>query len=287
VVSGSMLPVTIQTGMIDSPLRALAQRRLESLDTVDRVAYPEESLQDKIEERIIGPSIIEALRSGGDGPGWLLEVKKASPSKGHLSSLSAIELCHSFVGAGADALSVLVDSANFGGHPSDLEEGCRAYPNVPFLFKDFVATEYQVRLARALGASSVLLMTQLLERSHLEDLYRLATELKLTPFVETHHRKELEWALDLGAEMIGINARDFSTEGLPVELDTTPKRIEEVGASRFEGRLLVAQSGLEIEEDLNRLINSCPPRLPHAVQIGSALGGTGGPPSWVGKGSKD
>jgi indole-3-glycerol phosphate synthase len=154
---------------------------------------------------------------------------------------------------------------------------------MPFLFKDFVATEYQVRLARALGASSVLLMTQLLEKEHLKDLYELALSLELTPFVETHHLGELEWALELEAKMIGINARDFSTKGLPIDLSTTPRRIEEVGALSFEGRVLVAQSGLETEGDLNNLLDHCPKGLPHAVQIGSALGKAEGVPTWVGR----
>lgn len=268
--------------MIESPLRAIAQRRLESLDEVDRVAFPEDSLDGRIDGRQAPPCILEALSKGESGPSWLLEVKKASPSKGKISSKSAIELCDSFVKAGADALSVLVDPVNFGGHPSDLEKSCLAHPELPFLFKDFVVTEYQVRLARAIGASSVLLMTQLLERERLVELYHLAISLELTPFVETHQLEELEWALSLGATMIGINARDFSTEGLPVHLGTTPQRIAEVGGASFEGRVLVAQSGLESEADFKNLMEKCPEGLPHAVQIGSALGGDGGPPSWVG-----
>jgi len=269
--------------MIDSPLRALAQRRLDSLEKVDQVAFPEESLQGRINSLPTPPPMVPALRKERPGPAWLLEVKKASPSKGMLSALSAQELCSSFVRAGADALSVLVDPVNFGGHPRDLEEGCRSFPGVPFLFKDFVATEYQVRLARALGASSVLLMTQLLKKERLKDLYDLALSLGLTPFVETHQLEELRWALDLDAKMIGINARDFSTVGLPIDLNTTPRLIKEVGALRFEGRILVAQSGLETEADQNHLLANCPEGLPHAVQIGSALGKAEGVPHWVGR----
>ena len=270
--------------MIDSPLRALAQRRLDSLDSVDRNAYPEEELQSRIDDLPLPPSILDALRKSKaeKGVAWLLEVKKASPSRGHLSSRSAGDLCASFVKSGADALSVLVDPVNFGGHPSDLESSQQSFPNIPFLFKDFVATDYQVRLARAIGASSVLLMTQLLERPLLRDLYDLSQSLGLTPFVETHQLEELEWALDLGAEMIGINARDFSTEGLPVRLDTTPARVEAVGTDRFEGRVLVAQSGLESKENLLDLLHRCPRGLPDAVQIGSALGGESGPPQMGG-----
>ena len=269
--------------MIDSPLRALAQRRLDSLESVDRVTYPEQSLTELSQSLPEPPSILQALIKKNQRPSWLLEVKKSSPSKGHLSSLSTLELCDSFVKAGADALSVLVDPVNFGGHPKDLEAGRQAHPNIPFLFKDFVATEYQVKLARALGASSVLLMTQLLEKKHLEELFHLAISLGLTPFVETHQIEELEYALDLGAEMIGINARDFSTEGLPVHLDTTPKRIAALGASRFEDKVLVAQSGLESESHFKTLLDNCPRGLPHSVQIGSALGGSNGPPPWVGR----
>lgn len=264
--------------MIQSHLTQFVDKRLQALETVDRVAFPESSLEHRASFEQKPPSLATQLK--GEKLKFLFEIKKASPTMGTLSQAKALDMCRSYVEQGAKALSVLVDSANFGGHPQDLEDCCKTYPELPFLYKDFVATAYQVKLAKAVGASSVLLMCQLLEKSELQELYALATDIGLEPFVETHDADELEFALSLGAPIIGINSRDFKTEGLPIDLKTAPTILKQLGVQNTTSAI-VAQSGVFSGDDLQSVCEDCPNGLPHAIQIGSSLSQTGGIPDWL------
>ena len=202
---------------------------------------------------------------------------------GELSQANALDMCNGYVRQGAKAISVLVDRANFNGHPKDLKDCCDAHPHLPFLHKDFVATAYQVRLAKHLGASSVLLMCQLLEPAELRDLYQLATSLGLEPFVEVHNSTELEFALELNPPIIGINSRDFKTTGMPVDLNTAPQLLKQLQEAWPKGTALVAQSGIFSANDIKTLCDSCPSGLPNAIQIGSSLSQAGEIPPWLRK----
>ena len=271
--------------MIESHLTQFAQRRLTSLENVDQVVFPSDQLKHSQFYSQVRPSLKEALLPSASNSDlgslrFLFEIKKASPTMGILSQVDALDLCSTYVSQGAKAISVLVDQVNFSGHPSDLMNCCQAHPSLPFLHKDFVATPYQVHLAKALGASAVLLMCQLLEPSELKELYTLATELGLEPFVETHDAGELEFALSLNPPIIGINSRDFKTKGLPLDLGTAPRLLIDVGPWPKD-IALVAQSGLFNGEDLAKLKQDCPTGLPHAVQIGSSLSQAGEIPPWI------
>jgi indole-3-glycerol phosphate synthase len=269
--------------MIESHLTQFAQRRLESLKTVDQLEFPIDALQDSpfyLQKR---PSLRESLlpnSQSADELHFLFEIKKASPTMGTLSKIDAVDMCSTYVEQGAKAISVLVDQVNFSGHPNDLKNCCSAHSHLPFLHKDFVATSYQVQLAKSLGASSVLLMCQLLEQNELKDLYDQATAIGLEPFVEVHDANELDFALSLNPPIIGINSRDFKTKGLPIDLNTAPKLLSDL-KSWPQGVALVAQSGLFNGEDLARLRNDCPKGLPHCAQIGSSLSQAGEIPAWI------
>lgn len=265
--------------MIESHLTGFATKRRESLQGVDQELYPEAKVEELIHAQGPRPSLRETLLD----PTCLalVEVKKASPTMGTMSEEPGVDLCRRYVEGGAKALSVLVDQVNFKGHPKDLEACVQAFPHLPFLFKDFVSTPYQVRLAKAIGASSVLLMTQLLEKEELEDLFELCRTLDLEPFVETHDREELEWTLELSPPIVGINARDFKTPGLPIDLSTAPRILADLEKPWPEQVALVAQSGVEAENQWEELRRACPAGLPHVLQIGSMLTKSGALPPWL------
>jgi indole-3-glycerol phosphate synthase len=265
--------------MKDSHLCQFASKRLKSLDHIDKMCYPEEILLKNAPKFQRSAKLSPVLkRSLSENPHVLFEVKKASPTLGEITQVTAEELSDKFLDMGARAISVLVDPVNFGGHPDDLAHCVEACPQVPFLWKDFVLGEYQVRLAKYLGASAVLLMTQLLEDEVLKDLFQLCQSLEIEAFVETHTPEELEFALSLNPSMVGINARDFSTPGLPIDLSTASSLLREVQPNWPAETVLVAQSGISSLLDLKDVLAGMPEGLPDAVQIGSGVSGANGLP---------
>ena len=145
----------------------------------------------------------------------IAEVKRASPSRGALAEIPDPALQASlYETGGASAISVLTEERRFGGSLADLE-AVTARVAVPVLRKDFIATPYQVLEARAAGADLALLIVAGLEPRVLSELFRLISELGMTPLVETHSADEISAAVDLGADLIGVNARDLKT----LELD--------------------------------------------------------------------
>ena len=148
----------------------------------------------------------------------IAEIKRSSPSKGALADIAdPASLAVAYENGGASAISVLTEGRRFGGSLEDLE-AVRAVASVPVLRKDFIAEPYQVLEARAAGADLVLLIVAALDQNTLSSLFRLINGLGMTPLVETHSADELDRALDLGADLVGVNARDLSTFELDQDL---------------------------------------------------------------------
>lgn len=148
----------------------------------------------------------------------IAEIKRASPSRGPLAEIAdPASLASAYQLGGASAISVLTEGRRFGGSLADLE-AVRNAVSVPLLRKDFIADPYQVLEARASGADLVLLIVAALEQAPLAELFALVRELGMTPLVETHSADEVSRALDLGADLIGVNARDLSTFELDQDL---------------------------------------------------------------------
>ena len=146
-----------------------------------------------------------------EGVSIIAEVKRKSPSKGELADIpDPALLAAEYAQGGAAAISVLTERRRFGGTLADLD-AVRATVDIPVLRKDFIVTPYQLWEARAHGADLALLMVVSLEGELLADLYGLARELGLTPLVEAHTDDEVGRAAEIGAEVIGINARDLTT----------------------------------------------------------------------------
>ncbi|PXA67682.1 indole-3-glycerol phosphate synthase TrpC [Cryobacterium arcticum] len=141
----------------------------------------------------------------------IAEVKRASPSRGPLAEISdPAALAVSYEFGGASAISVLTEQRRFLGSLDDLEQ-VRAAVSIPVLRKDFIGNAYQVLEARASGADLVLLIVAALDQDTLGSLHRLVLELGMTPLVETHSADEVDRALDVGANLVGVNARNLST----------------------------------------------------------------------------
>jgi indole-3-glycerol phosphate synthase len=141
----------------------------------------------------------------------IAEVKRSSPSRGALAEIAdPAALAVSYETGGASAISVLTEGRKFGGSLADFE-AVRDAVSLPLLRKDFIAEPYQVLESRAAGADLVLLIVAALEKTPLQQLFDLIVSLGMTPLVETHSTDEVSRALDLGASLVGVNARDLST----------------------------------------------------------------------------
>jgi indole-3-glycerol phosphate synthase len=168
----------------------------------------------------------------------IAEVKRASPSRGALASIpDPALLAASYAEGGASAISVLTEGRRFKGSLADLE-AVRARVDVPVLRKDFIATEYQVLEARAAGADLVLLIVAALDQPALQHLHDFVVELGMTPLVETHDAVEVSRAVDLGARLVGVNARDLST--FELDRDLFGRLVDRIPA----GTITVAESAV-------------------------------------------
>jgi indole-3-glycerol phosphate synthase len=141
----------------------------------------------------------------------LAEVKRASPSKGHMAEIpDPALLAQTYAENGASAISVLTEMRKFKGSMDDLR-AVRARVNVPVLRKDFIANEYQILEARAAGADIILLIVAGLAQKEILRLKKFTEELGMTAFIETHDATELYRALEAEGKLVGVNARDLST----------------------------------------------------------------------------
>jgi indole-3-glycerol phosphate synthase len=176
------------------------RRELISIDVLEKNALSNSPALDAL--KFLAPSANVKI---------LAEVKRASPSRGQLADIpDPAALAKIYSDNGASAISVLTEERKFKGSLEDLES-VRAVVDVPLLRKDFIANEYQILEARAAGADIVLLIVAGLKSSEISRLMEFTIQLGMTPFIETHSEDELKLAVDLGAALIGVNARDLST----------------------------------------------------------------------------
>ena len=174
----------------------------------------------------------------------IAEIKFKSPSMGViLENLSPTEIAKSYENNGASAISVLTDYKYFGGNLDYIHQ-IKAVCNLPILRKDFIIFEYQIWESFHAGADAILLISDALEFSQLENLYNISTELGLSVLVEAHSKTALENALKLNPEIIGINCRDLKT--METNLDYFESTISEIKSVKIK----VAESGIHNSDDL-------------------------------------
>ena len=181
------------------------------------------------------------------GPAIIAELKRSSPSKGLIrENFDVRAIAREYAEGGAAALSVLTEEEFFGGSLENLAIASEA-TGLPCLRKDFIVDEFQLLEARAYGASAVLLLAAVLGDRELSVLYRKARELELDVLCEVHDAAELQRALAVGCDLIGVNSRDLRT--FHVDLETAIRLGPAIPASILK----VAESGIHTPADMQRL----------------------------------
>ncbi|MDX6608532.1 MAG: indole-3-glycerol phosphate synthase [Solirubrobacterales bacterium] len=181
------------------------------------------------------------------GLSLIAEFKRRSPSAGEISGTAVVpDQVGAYERGGAAALSVLTDERHFGGSLEDLRSA-RAACDLPILRKDFIVDPYQLYEAAVNGADAVLLIVRALDDSKLCEMYEQARGLDLDCLVEVHDAEELQRALELDADVIGINNRDLDAG--TVDVTTTYELMPDVPA----GKTVVAESGISSREELEEL----------------------------------
>ena len=177
-------------------------------------------------------------------PAVIAEIKKASPSKGVIrEDFDPVDIARRYQEAGASALSVLTDEEFFQGH-EDYLRAARNAVTLPVLRKDFMIDPWQIFQSRAMGADAVLLIVAALSDAQLDELYHAAQRAGCDVLVEVHSGEELERAMKLNIELVGINNRDLRT--FETRLDTSLSLADEVPADR----LVITESGIHSREDV-------------------------------------
>jgi indole-3-glycerol phosphate synthase len=196
---------------------------------------------------------VALARGPGEPLSLIAEFKRCSPSAGMLSTaLTLAQRVAAYEAGGAKMVSVLCDARFFAGRYQDLSDA-RAACGLPVLCKEFIIDEVQLDFARAYGADAALLIVRCLEPNRLGALIRACAERTLVPLVEIHTDREAQLALDAGATMMGVNARDLDTLEMDVEgaarvLEALPPGITRIhlsGLSRAEQVEGVARSAAD------------------------------------------
>ena len=192
-----------------------------------------------------GRPFAEALARPGTS--LIAEHKRRSPSAGTIrEGASCAEVVRAYERGGAAAISVLTEEAHFGGSLADLSEA-RATTELPLLRKDFTIDPYQLYEAKALGSDAVLLVVGAMDLSDLAELYREAHALDLDAIVEIHDEMELDRALEVDADVLGINNRNL--EDFSVDIQRTFDLLADVPA----GKVVVSESGIQNREQIDEL----------------------------------
>ena len=197
----------------------------------------------------------------------IAEVKRSSPSKGALAPITdPAALAASYEEAGATVISVLTEQRRFGGTLADLD-AVRKAVELPILRKDFMVDEYQFYEARAHGADVILLIVAALSKNQLDDYFHLSKELGMRALIEVHTPGELESALEISPEIVGVNSRDLKT--LDVDAQAFAQLIPQIPRSIAR----VAESGISTRAE----VEFAQEHGATAILVGEALVRSGNP----------
>lgn len=198
---------------------------------------------------------------GAEGLSVIAEVKRKSPSAGVIASnVDPAHQAEAYEQGGAAMISVLTERDHFGGSPEDFA-AVRSRVALPLLRKDFILDEVQITEARALGADCVLLIVAILTDDQLEDFSGRILDLGMTPLVEAHSEDEVDRALRLTPDVLGVNNRDLTT------FETTLHTAERLASKLGEVPVTVGESGIWTRADARRMARAGY----DAVLVGEAL----------------
>jgi indole-3-glycerol phosphate synthase len=231
-----------------SVLERIAAYKREEITTA-KIRKPLAALMDEVSKASSPRGFRAALQKKRDHgePGLIAEIKKASPSKGLIrADFDPAKLARSYERGGATCLSVLTDAPSFQGAPEHLVRA-REATALPVLRKDFMLDPYQIVESRALGADCILIIMAMIDDKTARTLFDAAKNLGIDALVEVHNEAELNRALKLDAELIGINNRDLKT--FETDIATAIRLAPQVPSDV----LIVAESGLSSPADLKAL----------------------------------
>ena len=235
---------------------------------LEDVRAREVSRSELLNQVALAPKVRDAYAAlAKNGMQIIAEVKRSSPSKGVLANIAnPAQLAMSYESAGAAVISVLTESRRFGGSPEDLLVVRKAV-SLPVLRKDFTVTDYQVYETRALGADLILLIVAALSDGQLSEFQALSRELGMSVLVEIHNENELERALSIGANIIGVNARNLKT--LDIDEDAFSTLLPLIP----DDRIRVAESGISTRSQ----VISAQAAGANAILVGETLVRAGDP----------
>lgn len=256
-------------------LRDILANKKKQLKNID-LAGEIERLRPVVSELGSVSSLKNSLRRDA-GISLIAEIKRRSPSKGLLAeNLSAEETARCYEQSGAQGISVLTDHDHFGGSGEDLMTA-KHCSSLPILRKEFIIEEFQVWESRLIGADAILLIAAILTPEKLSRLHSLAMQIGLEVLVEVHTAEEIETALKIEPEIIGINNRDLET--FKVNLATTEKLrqyipkhvvcISESGISRRSDMLRLQDYGVDAALVGEHIVTSPDPDLKIQELLGS------------------
>ena len=231
--------------MID---RIIEKKRQEIDELKSQLPLDElkQKIKDTKRERIFKEALIKDGRLS-----LIAELKKASPSKGILRvDFDLLKIAKIYDRGKVDALSVLTEKEFFDGDINYIPL-LKKNTTLPILQKDFLIDEYQLYHAVYLGADAILLITSILNKGQMTSFIQIANALNLDVLVEVHSKEDVKKALDVDAEIIGINNRDLKT--FNIDIKNTERLIPLIKEAK--DKIIVSESGIETEKDIIYLKN--------------------------------
>jgi indole-3-glycerol phosphate synthase len=227
-------------------LRKIRQKTIERVESYKK-AMDLGSLVKLCEELNYNPLSVEVFNRKSVKPKIIAEYKKYSPSKGAISEkYTSEEVADLYFRFGATAMSILTEPHFFNGSLEDFKSVRKAFPDKLLLKKDFIVDEYQLYLALSIKADVVLLIASFLSEKELIKLHQKAKELGLNTLVEVHVKEELDLALSLSPDLLGINNRNLDT----MEIDL--KTGEELVGLIPKTQVVICESGIENAEQIKQ-----------------------------------
>ncbi len=247
-------------------------------DEVALLKKKSSSLKENLPQKKHSLTFSQALqpKHGGHKTGLriIAECKKASPSRGLLcEQYNPEKIASLYCSAGAAAISVLTDETFFQGKLTDLRLASKC--GLPILRKDFIISPLQVYEAKHAGAAAILLIVRILSMQQLRELYEVAKKIELDVLVEVHNWAEAQMALDVNAQIIGINHRNLDT--LSMDLSVTQNLAPELRKARPQS-ILVAESGVESRAAREKVEDHV-----DAILVGTALMTSSDPAALLGE----